>query len=241
MIISNEEKLIPELADVIKLFGEADDFDLVHSVTERDGAFVNEVKISTSDGGINEVFTDVYPKTNGQTEKKRYLKRYAKLAVYRTLVKLTGKNMPWGALTGIRPTKLAYQQREKTGEFADFFTSVMRVSDRKTELVKKILLSQEGIYGREGNRTDFFAGIPFCPTRCRYCSFISSDIRATYKLIPAYVDALTEEIASAKELVKDLKSVYIGGGTPVALPTDALKKVLTAIGYKGVEYTVEAG
>ena len=151
--------------------------------------------------------------------------------------------MPWGALTGIRPTKLAYQQIRDTGEFEEFFTGVMKVSEEKTSLVKSVIETQKGIWEIDDDNTDFFVFIPFCPSRCKYCSFISADVKSAQKYVDSYVDTLIDEINYSTRFVKKLKSIYIGGGTPVALSNENLEKVLKAVSKvnTGVEFTVEAG
>lgn len=243
MILSCNEKLIPDIKEVVNLFASVDDYDVCHNFTEKDNVFYTDVTISFASQEQKQryTYTDFFPICKDELEKKRYVKRYAKLSVYRALSSFTGKSMPWGALTGIRPTKLAYQQLFATGEFEDFFLNTMQVKSDKVQLVKDILSAQKGIYNNNLDNTDFFAGIPFCPTRCRYCSFISTDIRATKKLIPDYVDALIYEIKNSLHLIKNLRSIYIGGGTPVALDRADLQKILQAIPNNGVEFTVEAG
>ncbi len=241
MINSNVEKLIPEFKEVADLFNEATFFDIAHNFSCVNGEFINTFTVKYMDTVQEYRYADKPPKFTTELEEKRYIKRYAKLNLYKSLYSLTGKTLPWGALTGIRPTKLAYMQKRVTGEYKNFFSDFMMVSDKKLELVDKILTEQNGIYTESNDITDFFIGIPFCPTRCKYCSFISTDIRTTRKLIPDYITALERDIASAKELVKNLRSVYIGGGTPVALPDEYLKRLLNAIGKVDVEFTVEAG
>ncbi|MFR6055378.1 MAG: coproporphyrinogen dehydrogenase HemZ [Eubacteriales bacterium] len=148
--------------------------------------------------------------------------------------------MPWGALTGIRPTKLAYQELEKRGDFRPLFDA-MRVSPEKRRIVEKIVAAQRGVYKKDDANADFFAFVPFCPSKCSYCSFITADINRSGKYIAAFTDALVREIGAAWPLVKNLRSVYVGGGTPVALPVKELERVLKAIGRHDTEYTVEAG
>ncbi len=170
-------------------------------------------------------------------EEKRLQKRFLKLSLYKALSDYTCVKLPWGALTGIRPTKLAYQQREN---FKDFFLNTMLVSPQKTDLIEKILQTQKGIYRKNAGDGDLFVSVPFCPTRCAYCSFISNEI-SKEKLINGYIDGLLREIEASKPLIKNIRSVYIGGGTPVALFDELFYKLLEGIGNLGVEYTVEAG
>jgi len=239
MIDTNLEFLLSELKEVINLFDGGNDLNIRHRFTESENKFVNSV---TANGKIY-AYGNLVGKVEDQIEKKRLVKRYAKLSLYKALSKYFGKDLPWGALTGIRPTKLAYQQMEKDGEFTEFFTDVMKVSDKKTLLTKSVIETQKGIYKKDDNNTDFFVFIPFCPSRCKYCSFISADIKSAKKYVDDYVDALIDEINFSARFIKNLRSIYIGGGTPVALPDDKLEKILNAIDKinTGVEYTVEAG
>ena len=228
-----------ELNEVINMFSGAESLKIRHIFDERRDRVVNTVVI----GGKSYAFGNLLPDIKDGIERKRYIKRYAKLSLYKALSAVTGISLPWGALTGIRPTKLAYQQSEKTGEFRDFFINTMKVSEQKTDLVEKVLKSQRGIYEKDDNNTDFFVFIPFCPSRCRYCSFISADIKGAAKYVDEYVGVLISEIRESARYIKKLRSIYIGGGTPVALDNAALEKILkeTAKINTGVEFTVEAG
>lgn len=246
MVISNDEKLIADIKEVVNLFVNEKDFFVEHNFSENIGKIINSVTVSPITVQSNTTKTEYfyefdYIKSDDELENKRIKKRYAKLAVYLALSKYFNKILPWGALTGIRPTKLAYTEKENGRDFKKLFSSTFLVSEEKIELIDKILSAQEGIYKKDDDAYDFFVEIPFCPTRCKYCSFITADMRSTAKLIPLYLDALIKEIEESKKLVKNLRSVYIGGGTPVALSSKDLERVLKAIGYSGVEYTVEAG
>ena len=246
MVTTNLTSMLPDIKEVVNLFGNEKDFNIEHFFNENDTHYLHSVTVSpltvSSNATKNEYLYEFDKvKYSDPLEVKRVLKRYSKLSVYKALVQTTKEEKPWGALTGIRPTKLAYTQLEKTGDFKNFFSSVMGVSEDKIKLVESILSSQKGIYNTDSDNADFFAEIPFCPTRCSYCSFITADMRKTAKLIPDYLTALEKEIKNAKSLVKKLRSVYIGGGTPVSLELKDLERVLKAIDYSGVEYTVEAG
>ena len=233
MIDTNLPNLESELLEVVNLFDGGETLTIRHRFTESENKFVNTVTVN----GQVYAYGNLVRNISGEIEKKRLVKRYAKLSKHFKV------ELPWGALTGIRPTKLAYQQMEKSGEFTEFFTDVMKVSKEKTELTKAVIDTQTGIYERNDENTDFFVFIPFCPSRCKYCSFISADIKSAEKLVDAYVDALVDEINASAKYVKNLRSIYIGGGTPVALSDQRLEKILCAIDKinTGVEYTVEAG
>lgn len=154
--------------------------------------------------------------------------------------------MPWGALTGIRPTKLAYMEKENGRDFYELFRK-MQVCEENITLIADILKAQEGIYEKKDGNTDLFVSIPFCPTKCAYCSFITAPIDKTRHFIPAYLESLEKELSSIRESVGNLRSVYVGGGTPFALSAEELERVLKGIApiYQEFsparEYTVEAG
>ncbi|MBE7061841.1 MAG: coproporphyrinogen dehydrogenase HemZ [Clostridiales bacterium] len=239
MIDTNLEHLQNDLKEVVNLFASVDELKIRHRFTEGEGKVVNTVTVN----GKIFAYGNLVKEFKDEIEKKRIIKRYAKLSMYKALSKFFEKDLPWGALTGIRPTKLAYQQLEETGEFTEFFTDTMKVSKEKTLLTERVINSQKGIYQTDDDNTDFFVFIPFCPSRCRYCSFISADIKSAERYVDQYVDALIDEINYSARFIRKLRSIYIGGGTPVALSDDRLKKVLDAIAKinTGVEYTVEAG
>ncbi len=239
MIDTNIEFLTCDLNEVLALFNPDSGVSVKHRLKEADGKFVNTITIN----GKVFAYGNFVGEQTDPIVNKRLLKRYAKLSLYKALSKFYEKELPWGALTGIRPTKLAYQQLAEHGEFEEFFTDTMKVSQQKTNLIKEILSAQKGIYKIDEDSTDFFAFIPFCPSRCKYCSFISADIKSAQKYVDEYVDALIDEINFSKKFIKNLRSIYIGGGTPVALSDKHLEMVLSAIDgiNTGVEYTVEAG
>lgn len=235
MLTTNADFLYGELMDVARLYGEIPD--VAHYFVHDGAEFVNTVVA----GGREYRFAEEQ-EYSGDLEFKRYAKRFAKLALYKALVAETGKTMPWGSLTGIRPTKLAYAERERGSDFFDLFKK-FGVSRENAELVADILSAQEGIYAKEQGRADLYIGIPFCPSKCNYCSFITADIGKTGKYLGDYLAALEKEIAACKGIGK-LKSAYIGGGTPLVLDEAQLERVLRAAAKilpAGIEYTVEAG
>ena len=221
------------------MFINAEDLNIRHEFKENNGKFVNTVIID----GKTYAFGNYVGELKGETLKKRIVKRYAKLSLYKALSKFLGVELPWGALTGVRPTKLAYDEINAGRDFTELFKETMLVSDKKTELIARIIENQRGIYEKREGNTDFFVFIPFCPSRCEYCSFITADIKSAQKRVTEYVDALICEIEESAKLVKNLRSIYVGGGTPVSLPNELLEKVLTAIEKIGkcAEFTVEAG
>ena len=229
-----------ELLDVVRLFKRRPE-SITHSFTFEGGVFSNRFTID----GVQYSYED-RGQVCDELEFKRLERRFAKLRLYGILSELYGEKMPWGALTGIRPTKLAYSEIEKGKPFEPLFR-LMDVKEENIKLVADILKAQEGIYEKKDGNTDLFVSIPFCPTKCAYCSFITAPIEKTKHFLPAYLDCLDKELQAAKESVGHLRSVYIGGGTPFALDAPDLKRVLDSVNpifkdlNKNAEYTVEAG
>ena len=228
-----------ELLDAARLFKDRP-ASIVHAFRHADGVFYNAFEVD----GKAYAFEDEAEAAN-ELLFKRLERRFAKLRLYEILSEKYGRSMPWGALTGIRPTKLAYTEKENGGDFVALFRQ-MHVCEENIRLVEAVLKTQEGIYEKRDGNTDFFVSLPFCPSKCAYCSFITAPIDKTRHFLPAYLDCLEKEIAAAKESVKTLRSIYIGGGTPFALDTPSLRRVLEAAqpianAVPDVEYTVEAG
>ena len=126
-----------------------------------------------------------------EEEEKRILKRMAKIMVYDLMEKIYGFTLPYGSLTGVRPTKLFRDTKDAGADALDYFVNTLRVSKDKAKLIASVCAAQEGIVTKDGKYIDLFVNIPFCTTRCSYCSFISAEIGRVKKLIPDYVE-LTE-------------------------------------------------
>ena len=235
MLETNAEMLRAEMMDVLRLFGDVPP--VAHTFSCEGDEFKNTVIV----GGREYSFAERQP-FHGDIEYKRYARRFAKLALYNALSAETGRKMPWGALTGIRPTKLAYAEEEAGRPFEPLFEK-FGVSAENIALVREVLAAQKGIYAREEGVADLYIGIPFCPSKCNYCSFITADISRTGQYVEGYLSALEKEIAACCGLFRRLKSIYIGGGTPLVLETPQLRRVLDAAApfAEGQEYTVEAG
>ncbi len=229
IIKTNLEWLYPELLEEAKFFSGTGDIEINHTHSSN---FVDEIDIC----GKKYNYTN-YRDFSTLLEEKRYIKRFAKLALYNAMSDYLGQNLPWGALTGIRPVKFAYGEGERwRKEMGD----VMRVSPKKLDMVAAIMEQQKPFTDIAENSCDLFIGIPFCPSRCLYCSFMSSEIGKCDNA-NEYVDALVKEINASKPLIGNLRSVYIGGGTPISLPISQLSRILETVGDVNCEYTVEAG
>lgn len=226
-----------ELMDVERMFRLRPE-NTEHSFRYQDGVFYNQFTVD----GERFSFED-RGQVSDEIQLKRLERRFAKLGLYRILSEKYKTKMPWGALTGIRPTKLAYGELEQGKDFVPLFEK-MQVSVENIALVQEILKEQEGIYEKKDGNCDLFISIPFCPTKCAYCSFITAPIEKTKSFLPAYMDCLIRETEAAERLIGNVKSVYIGGGTPLVLSLSDLERVLSAVDKirkNGCEYTVEAG
>ena len=236
MLTTDCKFLENELMDVVRLF-EKRPTSICHFFRFLDGVFYNDF---TVDGTLYS-FQDK-GQVCDEIIYKRLERRYAKLALYRILSNLSREKMPWGALTGIRPTKLAYMEKQAGRDYHKLFED-MQVSQENVKLVDDILAAQEGIY-QTGKGADLFISIPFCPTKCAYCSFITAPIDRTRPFLAPYLDCLEQELLSVAPLCDDLRSIYVGGGTPFVLNESELERVLRATAplvKSGIEYTVEAG
>ncbi|MDE7464053.1 MAG: coproporphyrinogen dehydrogenase HemZ, partial [Clostridiales bacterium] len=179
---------------------------------------------------------------------ERRAARLAKIALYDALQEHTDRQSPWGALTGVRPTKLFYEalnSGKSAGEALKLMSDVYRVSEKRAEILGQIIAAQNGKIKFSDEYINLYVHIPFCPTRCNYCSFVSIPIDRQKDGAKAYVELLCREIESTlaflRERGKKILSVYIGGGTPTALAEQELNQVLDAIGNVDCEYTCEAG
>ncbi len=174
--------------------------------------------------------------------------RLSKIAVYDALAAYTGRTMPWGALTGVRPSKLFYEcmRRGKSrSEAAACMCDVYRVSRSRADILSEIITAQHGKVFFAPEYYNLYVHVPYCTTRCTYCSFVSLPIGKFAAQSRDYVALLCDEIERSVECLaahgKKLLSVYIGGGTPSALDDDSFDKLLGAIGDPHCEYTCEAG
>ena len=175
------------------------------------------------------------------------------LALFECFKSATGYTPQWGILTGVRPAKLFTRFCKALGETAaeDYFENVFKVNKNKLSLCKAAVSGEEKITSlSKKNSFSLYISIPFCPTRCSYCSFVSHSVAQAKILIPNYVDLLCKELIATAEIAKinnlSLETVYIGGGTPTAITAQELEKIMVCVGESFDlthirEYTVEAG
>ncbi len=198
-------------------------------------------------------------KSRGAGWIKRTDRNPFKLFLYDCLCRTCGRKLPWGNITGIRPTKIALSMLEEgqcTGDgIIRYMQDIHEVSDRKARLALDVAEREYGIFhglhlGINGEKSGYsvYIGIPFCPTTCMYCSFTSYPICVWKDRIDDYLAALSKEIESTADVHagEPLDTVYIGGGTPTSLSADELERLLykirTTLDCSSLkEFTVEAG
>lgn len=235
-----------EVHDVVKLF--------LHDVTLADNENADiklfEHQIGTKFTYVSTFFArvataEVDVSGCDELQQVRLRKRYAKTCMYELLLKVTSKHMPWGSLTGIRPAKLARQLTAEGLDWQETFTELFDVSDKKTKLVADILAEQQGLCEYRDGVADLYVGVPFCVSRCSYCSFTSGEIGRMKKYVEPYVDTLAKELRLTLDFARDngiaIGNVYFGGGTPTSLSAVQLARLLDEINVTPREYTIEAG
>ncbi len=233
---------------VLREFAEDDGNYLYTEIAKADGAVLFSVRLCVD--GKTEENQDTLPAVDGLDEEYELLSR-----AYPLLKNTCGFAPKWGMLTGVRPSKLLLNKMEAGGEKAaiEYFRHRFFVDDKKTQLAYMVAkIEQPVINNSPKNSFSLYISIPFCPTRCSYCSFVSHSIgtESAKKLVPEYVEKLCMEIEftakKARENNLQLTTVYWGGGTPTTLSAEQLDTVMTAIENSFDlsscrEYTVEAG
>lgn len=189
-----------------------------------------------------------------ELERDRILQRVIKQSFYKSALPLLKEAPAWGALTGIRPAKLASRALESglTEEetFQQFRTEYF-VSESRTKLA--IEAAKAGLKAKNSLKPDeisLYVGIPFCPTRCAYCSFVSADVQRTLKLVDPFLTALHQEIDQTAQLLEEagvkIRTIYMGGGTPTTLSAEQMDGLISHLRRaldlsRLTEFTVEAG
>lgn len=175
--------------------------------------------------------------------------------VYELLRRWTGLRPPWGKMTGVRPVRLIHDKRRagwSEAQIDALFRGRFDCSEEKYRMARQIADLQRPILQKGGAERAYslYIGIPFCPTRCSYCSFVSCNLERDRRLVQPYVDCLCREIeairAEAQRARLELHSIYIGGGTPTSLSAEQLRQLMGTVRRcfdlsALEEYTVEAG
>ncbi len=262
-LATNTPEFFNDLCEEIRLFLSADKIDLLppdetqtktgvyvrHAVEKQaDGTYISHAQIY--DDGRLKASHD-YPfsvLTGTPIEMKREKKSAVKINLYRLMCRYTGKKRPWGPLTGIRPTKYLRDLENRIGSKSAraYFIESLGVSRKKFDLAKRIVKRQASVIESIGKAAlDIYIGIPFCPSICSYCSFGSKRLKKGDPIQMRYIETLIQEIEAIKPVIlhRNIRSVYIGGGTPTSLDLPVLERLLSVVKEWGetCEFTVEAG
>ncbi len=174
-------------------------------------------------------------------------------AIYRVCKQISGKDIPWGLLTGIRPSKICAELLKIYSEakVKEILCQRYLLSEQRAELVISVAKNEGEIMSLTNDKKcSIYVSIPFCPSRCNYCSFISYAGKKLFDLIPEYVNRICADIKATVALIKELEleisCIYIGGGTPTMLNEQQLETVLKAISEQIDtssidEFTLEGG
>ena len=164
---------------------------------------------------------------------RRALRKEVARAVYLQIVKITGRKLPWGMLTGVRPTKLVLDRMDKgLGMHASYLIDRFCVTQEKAALAVRVARKENELLDSLDYRSGFslYVGIPFCPSICNYCTFGSHPLSRFGDYVEPYLEALGREIAETSKLMtKRLDCVYVGGGTPTILTPKQLEQLISRI------------
>lgn len=241
-----------ELENLTRLFFPNEKITVIRDFSEPQPPYIytevsDKITISVNIGSFNKSETAVKKLTDDDNE------LVSAQLLYKLLCDFTGLTQPWGILTGVRPVKLLRRLAEESSEEQavkkfenDFFVSNEKIAlSRETEHNERKILELS-----KPESFSLYVGIPFCPSRCSYCSFVMASIERAEKLIEPYTKLLCEEIKRTAEIANKLglrlETVYFGGGTPTTLSAEQLNTVLGTVNNSFDmstcrEFTVEAG
>lgn len=197
-------------------------------------------------------------KTAGKNLEKTFeeevTKQHLKREIFKFLKSLTHKELPWGTLVGIRPSKIALDMVKagySNDDIIKYFRDNYLASEKKAQLCIDVAAREESFVNHDKNLVSVYVGMAFCPTRCVYCSFASNPIGGNKKLVEPYVECLKQEISAIAEYIKDknlkVQCVYFGGGTPTSVDEKTFHGVMKEIyddiisQFNPEEFTVECG
>lgn len=245
-----------DLCDVVRIFwgGAAfsinepgGDVTVTHTEQVRHGVRFCRMEMTGEYAGAYEKSREV---SENALLEKRFHKRLIKQCLYEIMKQAAGRTPPWGSLTGIRPTRLIYEGMSRgltLDEAVEEAREIFDIQPEKAALLRQIVEVQSQMGEPKEKDVDLYVGIPFCVSRCAYCSFLSGEV-GKGKQLPPYVDALEKEIAGTLRLIEEKglipRAFYMGGGTPTSLSAPLLNRVLSAVQPfidKAKEVTVEAG
>ncbi len=260
-IESKEAAYAYDIQSLVKAFYPGEDITVVSNLEEADDVTKDKViKVNLFEDGVGISFYEngipILEKehsTISDQKTRLHYKNQIKIVLYEVLSEVTGRELPWGTLTGVRPTKIP-MAHIMAGEDGVAIKEAMKEQylchDNKIDMSMKIAEKEVSIL-REIDYTNGYSvyiGIPFCPTTCSYCSFTSFPFEKNKQHAKNYLEALFKEIEYGAQCIKNKKltTIYIGGGTPTALNEEMLEALLTKVkecfDFTHVkEFTVEAG
>ena len=235
-------------------FSENEDV-IISSGFANDGKIIN---VYTTITYFGKVYDDDYYYSIDDIKTEKMLKKAFDSAVTKSFchaaMKIKKINLPWGVMSGIRPAKNVREFLEsgvKKEELMPLLYKLYEVEPEKARLAMTVAENEKEILKKaKSDSVSVYVGIPFCPTRCLYCSFVSTDIRVSGKYIEEYLNLLLLEIDKTAEILKKagkrVQNIYIGGGTPTTLSAEQLSRLLKRLGTlippEGLEeFTLEAG
>ena len=235
---------------IVQLFFDLNaDFEVESSLKVNENLYIAKAKIT-----LGEQYAEGEIETALINPQKREVSDLVKKSVYFACKKLSDMPTPWGISTGIRPAKTARMMLDEDrgdDEILEYMQNEFYITPRKARLSLDVAKKEHKLLeNRVKNGVSVYLGVPFCPTRCAYCSFISQAMAHNQKFVKPYVDALLLEIEETARMAEsfDMKveTVYFGGGTPTTLSPEALdiliKKVKNCFNTASLrEFTVEAG
>ncbi len=249
-ILCNNVDLEKDMQDLVNLFYDEEDcpFSVEHNLENKENEYISTIFVGSGDDAKKYIKNFTINANASDLLKKSLIKRHCKNHLYEVLSFVSKKSLPWGSLTGVRPTKFARDLVER-GEIKPHLISEVlvrdyHVSSEKAKLVVQILKNQKCII-KNDKLLDLFINIPICPTRCNYCSFISNELCTVADKVDIYLDCVLKELEAVKNVIAEqsyiVRTVYIGGGTPTVLTAEQLEKLLSQINYPVTEFTVECG
>ena len=259
-ILLNDNSFEQDIRELLMAFFPGEDFSheekdaAVSRITARgmqkeDGTFLLEVTERAAGEAVRTENAEFAVDRSVRKLAKNEIKR----RLYRILRTITGTELPWGTLTGIRPTKIALTMLEEgktEDEIREYMHTVYFTGEEKTELAIDVAAREKKLLSTLDyeNGYSLYVGIPFCPTTCLYCSFTSFPIGVWQKKLDSYFEALFKELHYVAEKMKGrpLETVYFGGGTPTSLDAEHLDRLITEVKNtfpmdRVQEFTVEAG
>ncbi len=224
------------------------------TLTETGDTLTAQVQLWWEGGCFEAERTAGTAELTGGLDDDRVRQRIIRFAFYDAGVAALGQEPPWGALTGVRPVKLPTRwmgEGMTPDQARSTFIEEYRVAPGRADLAMDCANAALSVkQALKPDELSLYIGIPFCPTRCAYCSFISADVKGALALVEPYVEALCREVAEAGRQLRahglHIRTAYMGGGTPTTLSAEQMDRVLTAVEEhlpmsRCHEFTVEAG